>query len=1298
MEPTQLTYPQFVANQVLKKDHLNDLFHYLDEQNRLTRTNLIGIGVVCGLEVKPNEALTQITIPQGCGVTSAGYLVALPEVVLKRSQPYELPEQLDYPPFYTSAVPRQPFPLWELLPSGGTQDLSAAFLRDKVVVIFVELQEENLKNCSPYSCDDRGSVIEVTYRYLLLDKSNADLLREAEQANGPSLEQLQNLQQAQDLLAEFKLKRFDVPVQNPGIFTTQEVIDRFRDLLTKATVERIKELLLKAYSLYQPLLSGVSDTALQQLGNSYTYAGDKLSLTNPLLYSYYYDFFSDLLEAYNEIRTRGLDITSICCPEEDLFPRHLFLGLATEDTTQTYSQYRHYFIPSPIFSHQQHLGTELRQLFQRLIRMVETFSVPFAARERRGTGIRITPSFLGKTDLSQKAIPFYFKVLDGNPPLYQLWSPQKTRQNKAKHNLSYHAASYPTPVEDFVLNPLEYDLEPYNFFRVEGHVGQPWLYALGRVLQLRHRYRLPFDVLVLKTGRNHKNVQDWRTHACSYQDLEALYLTLREELRCLLQREVAYFYKLRPDKRTVSTVTDVTGTRPAAVVSTLLNSKLSFFGNRANGLLYDENSLGALYEHAFLVNNPAATYSRVLALGQEPKVQAVLLLIQYLAEMAEFLELAPNLLQFNLKAFQKLNQNLVAYVSSLIRQLKEMLAQPASRNQENLWELEDIIDHLDVLFSACKKEAFSALLETYRKRLEEIQKQLLYGNYIRKHPGINHKAGVPVGGTFILVYAGEDGEEEPKPRQGRFLVRGQVVDANQNPLSGATALVKDTTFGATSNARGHFLLYAQMLPTTLTVSFAGFPTREIVVKEPDMPLLVILGEEPDPEETAEVPLGHVFVDFYLPYLCCSDCPPVQFTLEAPPQEEPADLSVDVSEPECDHTGRFFTVTLQISGGTAPYKVDDKPANPMPYPVQIPSGEGKTVTVRDSAGQEKAVQIPAHACEPEVERLRVEVSEPECNESGQQFSVILTISGGQTPYTVNGQPVTGTEHVETVPSGQGKDLEVKDASGQALNVQVNAHQCLPAEEPCDLPCDGKAELCWYPLWFPMPARGQVLSIEASAGLLKVVDTENNQTHEVDFASILREIFNQVPQEEFQERVQKLVDVLNDQMAQKIGNAETFILRYKPDERVLGVEHYVCHTFELTTKQTLRLGGDAFSLETRYNDQEWQISDLRRNAPATGKKFGCEEINKCRHTHKVLCEQEIPGDAVNLVVERQADGIVYKVETQEDFEQVLWLFGSGTPLFSQDPSGRFTTHTDESPVWFLGVRGDCYVVKEGSLLNG
>jgi hypothetical protein len=66
--------PQFEANQVLSNVHLNQFIEYLEEQGRLTRNQLLGAGIVSGLDVKRDSA-TSISIYEGVAVTSAGYLI-----------------------------------------------------------------------------------------------------------------------------------------------------------------------------------------------------------------------------------------------------------------------------------------------------------------------------------------------------------------------------------------------------------------------------------------------------------------------------------------------------------------------------------------------------------------------------------------------------------------------------------------------------------------------------------------------------------------------------------------------------------------------------------------------------------------------------------------------------------------------------------------------------------------------------------------------------------------------------------------------------------------------------------------------------------------------------------------------------------------------------------------------------------------------------------------------------------------------------------------------------------------------
>ncbi len=133
MNPTEVTYPVFEANQVLTNEHLNDLFEYLDEQTRLTRSNLIGIGIACGLEVT-FEAPGTVHLSKGCGVTSQGYLIVEPtDLDLAFVRPYTLPIEYGYPPFVEPGTnPAEQFDLWELFPDDdepGAQPLATSGLR-----------------------------------------------------------------------------------------------------------------------------------------------------------------------------------------------------------------------------------------------------------------------------------------------------------------------------------------------------------------------------------------------------------------------------------------------------------------------------------------------------------------------------------------------------------------------------------------------------------------------------------------------------------------------------------------------------------------------------------------------------------------------------------------------------------------------------------------------------------------------------------------------------------------------------------------------------------------------------------------------------------------------------------------------------------------------------------------------------------------------------------------------------------------------------------------------------------------
>ena len=197
MIPKENSYPVFESNQVLTNAHLNQLLEYLDEQTRLSRTNLIGVGIVCGLEVSWNEVSTTIRISKGCGVTTEGYLVhigvvsdetgnctpvSITDFSADRFKKYEVPGKPGYAKFHVGCDrSKAQYDLWQLIPSGDAEydtatPLDEDFLKDKVALLHVEVNSEQLKNCSPNSCDDKGSETAFTIRPLLISKENAKKL------------------------------------------------------------------------------------------------------------------------------------------------------------------------------------------------------------------------------------------------------------------------------------------------------------------------------------------------------------------------------------------------------------------------------------------------------------------------------------------------------------------------------------------------------------------------------------------------------------------------------------------------------------------------------------------------------------------------------------------------------------------------------------------------------------------------------------------------------------------------------------------------------------------------------------------------------------------------------------------------------------------------------------------------------------------------------------------------------------------------------------------------------------------
>ncbi|MBW8323127.1 MAG: tandem-95 repeat protein [Prolixibacteraceae bacterium] len=994
-------YPKFVADQVLTSDNLNDLFGYLDEQGRMTRTYLSGIGIVCGLKVKTAADGSSITISKGVGVTSSGYLVSVPEIIYTKrtSAIFDAVKSEYYNRFVNIATKTQKFNLWELKQEAeaeGNTALTKTFLTsgEKIVLLFVELLEENNKNCDPNSCDDKGINVTVNFRPLLIEKANVEALLTG--AGAPASPWLS--------LPDLTMKRFDVTA-NP-LFECLNFFDAYRKILNTTFLNQVQTSLTKSYDVLQPLLAGEFPTnPFASLANDFKFLNDGSITPEQLIFmQYYYDLFSDLILAYNEFREKGTEFIGMCCPD-DLFPRHLLLDLAIPDTTTEISSYRHYFIPSPILSDQEKTASQLKILFKKLVLLVHKFAVPpptiQGANKLVDTNIRITPSILANVPFSSKSIPYYYSISGASDELLKSWSPLKYAQGKSSRNLSYHAKKYNTTDED-IYEPLLYDLEPYNFLRIEGHIGKSYQHVVKNITDIRDKNRLPFEIVALNadvsaitafikelakvmtsgTSNAQATLESIMGTSCHFNDLELLYDSIMAELTGKLSNEMKFFYDLKRDaKRPV--LPDPSSNIPQ--VPLLKKTDAAF--------RFTNNSIGHEFELFYanvkdfpLISLPVFFQS----FGQDGNndvmdfvFKAVLYYIEMLYETV-----TTSLSSFTFYDFYVRYYTLI----QAVRYIK--LLNKFSSERFPLSEEEN--DHLDAILSITADNRMVQLYIEFLRRILQIKIMQQAGFYALSHPGIQHKAGVPLGGTFILIYheaekaetsvatnvavnenlafrANADVAESAKINSGAQRLRAdastqehlmvlsadvneKVVIARERIITGLKKTINTDNIRAEKAEKitaAAAEAKASKTDTVSEVTAVSTTTTATAAKTQDInqrtlsyladAAAYLKNRKADKldEAISEFNDGVVIADFYLPYLCCSDCPPIQMIVTGEPEKP---NQPPVARPGDNVSVQLPANTVTLDGSTS----------------SDPDGTVKTYVWELQSGPEAKIENPAES--------------------------------------------------------------------------------------------------------------------------------------------------------------------------------------------------------------------------------------------------------------------------------------------------------------------------------------------------
>ena len=304
------SHPIYEADQVLTNVHLNEMFNYLEEQQRLSRVKLIGSGIVCGLDISLEklEGVDAVVISKGVGLTSKGYLIALAgdgpgeSSILPYFTPYQDPNEATYSFFDGGSTQ---IPLFELQSQrvAGAESLANLDLpiTDYGVLLYLECFDKQLKNCIENDCNEKGVERIFTLRKLLVSK--IDLRRiicQEENLNVPKSEaQIDQFVNARYYLSPVKLPRFRT--SDKDITSSGQLVNLYKDLINKSA-ELLFEKLKDQLDFLDPILRK-NINAKQKIANLL----DAPPLNEVCDLQYTYDFLCDIADTHNELADAAID-------------------------------------------------------------------------------------------------------------------------------------------------------------------------------------------------------------------------------------------------------------------------------------------------------------------------------------------------------------------------------------------------------------------------------------------------------------------------------------------------------------------------------------------------------------------------------------------------------------------------------------------------------------------------------------------------------------------------------------------------------------------------------------------------------------------------------------------------------------------------------------------------------------------------------------------------------------------------------------------------------------------------------
>lgn len=771
-------YDRFVPDQVLTHHNLNKIIDYFEDQDRLSRINTIGVGIGCGMNFfveTDEEGTITIKVNAGVGITTDGDLI-----IVNTSDSQQTTYEFQY--FTDSFFNRADYARFnglsifeihtqeeaELL--NGELPLSSLFnLKGLYLIAYVENYSENSGICSGSGCDDTGEHVYTNLKFLLTDQTGFEALTTEDT---DSVFYYKKMHSFYDTLPELAitrplLKKSNTTAQN-SIYTlyksaiiNNNIVTQLQDSFIQIIDKLDNRLNVKQFNITESNIIARFDSLIT------------IDSFPVLDIQYRYDFLKDLIETYDEIRSLLLHINADCVPNTTAFPKHLLLGSINQDKRE-FS--RHDFYPSHMVDHDDENLLQVLSLIIRFYSQLDQYAIPSngalvvngkpSSTAFNKVTIKITPSRDYRHILSQRSIPYYYKAQSN---LTKNWNFVDIVNRRATAQLSYHKSNLLNI--HAIQNPLNYNHLGHNFYRIEGHLGKTYTSVLSKLAQLQTDFNLNFHVKAISIGAALEAI-DLDKYSCQFEDLRTLLKAWRDEFQCLLKNGAEFFkkysYQAVGQNATSTNYIDyvrILKTTRKKTVSSGKENKTRAAAPAVDLLIADATE----YAIAQTNSTDPETLYRVASeyiikeVGDYDNEEEARIYVDYPTKIAVDLyavdqEFVDDLqIYTNPTGLDRFTRFLNQLCFDLSKAKEDIVTARTNqnfgtKNRDSMYEF--MIYELSKL--CCFKSKIQWLLTEIKTRKKKIFDQLTLSELVKNNPGIEHMAGVPKGGTFIIVYGGRD--------------------------------------------------------------------------------------------------------------------------------------------------------------------------------------------------------------------------------------------------------------------------------------------------------------------------------------------------------------------------------------------------------------------------------------------------------------------------------------------------------------------------------------------------------------